>query len=57
MKYPNPDIENTIIAQPFSTPSKSKKQLITNEVSSYFLDLLYALIDSTLIRVSISGLG
>lgn len=32
--YPNPDLENTIIAQPLSTPSKSKKGLTTNKVAT-----------------------
>ena len=54
---PNPDIENTIRAQPLSTPNKSKKCLTTNKVATYFLDSLYVPSDSTLFHVSISGLG
>ena len=55
--FPNPDIENTIIAQSLGTSSKSRKCLITNEVTTNFLDLLYAPIDCTLFRISISGFG
>ena len=55
--FPNPDIENMIIAQSLSTPSKPRKYLITNEVTTNFIDLLYVPIDCTLIRVSISGFG
>ena len=54
---PNPDIVNTIIAQPLSTSSKSKKYLTTNKVVTYFLDSLYTPSDCTLFRVSISGFG
>ncbi len=54
---PKPDSENTIIAQPLSTPSKPRKYLITNEVTTNFIDLLYVPIDCTLIRVSLSGFG
>jgi len=52
---PNPDIENAMIAQPLGTPSKSKKLFNTNEVSTNFLDSLYAPIDCTLFCISISG--
>ncbi|MCF6299962.1 MAG: tetratricopeptide repeat protein [Proteobacteria bacterium] len=57
MYYPNPDIENTIIAQSLGTPSKSKKHHITNKVTRYFLDSLCIPMAYTLIRISISGLG
>ncbi len=56
-KNPNPDIENAIIAQPLGTPSKSKKLLNTNEVSTNFSDSLYTPIDCTLFCISISRFG
>lgn len=43
-----------MIAHVLNTPSKSKKQIIANEVTTYFFDSLSALITRTLIHVSAS---
>lgn len=43
-----------MIAQILNTPSKSKKQIIANKVTTYFFDSLSALITRTLIHVSVS---
>ena len=43
-----------MIAQVLNTPSKSKKQIIANEVTTYFFDSLSALITRTLIHVYVS---
>lgn len=43
-----------MIAQVLNTPSKSKKQIIANKVTTSFFDSLSALITRTLIHVSVS---
>ncbi|MCF6288297.1 MAG: prepilin-type N-terminal cleavage/methylation domain-containing protein, partial [Proteobacteria bacterium] len=52
---PNPDIENTMIAQVLNAPKKSSKSLITNEVHLVFDDSLCTSSTCTLKCVSISG--
>ncbi len=54
---PNPDIENTIIAQLIDTPRKPIKIFITNKVTLVFLDFLCISSNCTLKRFSISGFG
>ncbi len=41
--YPNPDIENTMIAQVLNAPKKSPKSFITNKVYLVFADSLCTL--------------
>lgn len=53
-KFPNPNRENTIIAQPFGTSSKPRKYLNINKVSANFIDSLYVPIERTLFCISIS---
>jgi len=36
MKYPNPDIENTMLAQVLDMPRKPEKTLNTSEVDTFF---------------------
>jgi len=54
---PNPDSENTMIAQVLDAPRKSRKNFITNEVTLVFLDFLCTSVTCTLKRISISGFG
>ncbi len=54
---PNPDIENTMIAQVLNAPKKSPKSFITNKVYLVFADSLCTLTTCTLKCVSISGFG
>jgi len=56
-QYPNPDIENTMIAQVLDAPRKPRKSFITNEVTLVFLDFLCTSITCTLKRIFISGFG
>jgi len=56
-KYPNPDIESTMIAQVLDAPRKPRKSFITNEVTLVFLDFLCTSRTCTLKRISIPGFG
>jgi predicted Zn-dependent protease len=54
MLNPNPDIKNTMIAQAFYAPRKTRKSIITNAVSSVFLSFLCRAITATGKRIPIS---
>ncbi len=54
---PNPDIENTMLAQVLDAPRKPRKSFITNEVTLVFLDFLCTSVTCTIKRISISGFG
>ena len=55
--YPNPDIENTMLAQVLDAPRKFIKNLITSKVTTVFLTFLCTSVTCTIIRISISGFG
>ena len=56
-KVPNPDIENTMLAQVLDAPRKREKTLITNEVNTFFSSFLCTSITCAIKRISISGFG
>ena len=57
MYNPNPDIENTLIAQVLNVPRKREKTLITNEVTTFFSRFLCTSVTCILKRISISRFG
>ena len=57
LNNPNPDIENTMIAQVLNMPKKPPKSFITNKVYLAFVDFLCTSITCTLKCVSISEFG
>ena len=54
---PNPDIENTMIAQVLDTLRKLQKSQTTNEVYLAFWSFLCTSVTYTLKHISISGFG
>ena len=55
VKYPNPDIENSMTIQVLETPRKPKKNFIANKVASVFFDFLGRSVTCILKRVSLPG--